>query len=97
MKADAQLVHPAKKPLYEMTVPSKLYFSLSLGKSMFCGLAGESKTIAIESGTVIMIEQENGKDFANKIINFVNLPTAKIEQISNSGRQYCQQNFIGKV
>lgn len=97
MKADAQLVHLAKTPLFEMTIPSKLFFSLSIGKPMFCGLAGESKTIAEESGSAIMIEQENGEDFANKIIEFLDLPISRIKEMGNAGRQYYLQNFDKEI
>jgi len=97
MKADAQLVHLAKSPLFEMTIPSKLFFSLSLGKPMFCGLSGESKAIAEDSGSAIMIEQENGEDFANKIIEFIDLPTSKINEMGNAGREYYLKNFDKEI
>ncbi len=91
--SDAQIVHLAKTSLFSMTIPSKLLFSLSLGKPIFCGLTGESLNIAESSGAALVFSQESGSSFAESVEKFITLSPETRKSMGNKAREYYLKNY----
>ena len=57
--ASATLIHLTDSPLFRMTVPSKLAFSLSTGTPVVCGAPGESAELIEKSGAGLLFKPDD--------------------------------------
>lgn len=96
-QADIQLVSLAPSPIFEMTIPSKLQFSLGFGKAIIAAVSGDPATIAKESGAAFVCSPGSGLKLAEAISHAASRPRAEIELMGQSGKEYFNEHFSEKV
>ncbi len=72
--ADLCLVILKDHPLFEITIPSKLFDCLAMNKPILLGLGGESKEIVESLNAGLFFEPENPESLANVVIEATSNP-----------------------
>jgi glycosyltransferase involved in cell wall biosynthesis len=96
-QADIQLVTLAPSPIFEMTIPSKLQFSLGFGKAIVAAFSGDPATIARESGAAIVCSPGSSTELASAISQAAEMPRTQLESMGRSGKSYFNQHFTERV
>ena len=96
-QADIQLVTLAPSPIFEMTIPSKLQFSLGFGKAIVAAVSGDPARVARESGAAIVCSPGSGLELANALARAAELPLTQLEQMGQLGNAYFNQHFTEGV
>ncbi len=97
-KADVQLIHLVPSPLFAMTVPSKLAFSLSAGTPIIAGVIGESARLIEESGGGIVVAPSDAQALAKAISIYTEMaPEARINEGAKARAFYEDQFEKGKL
>lgn len=91
--ATAQIVHLTPSPLFLMTVPSKLAFCLSAGRPVVCGLAGEAREVAQESGGAQLFEPGSEEGFAHAARDILTLSAEEKGAMGARGRRYFEEHL----
>lgn len=87
---DASLVLLKRSDLFKTVIPSKIFESMAMQKTILLGVEGESKEIIEESNSGICIEPENAKMLASKILMlFEDKSIGEMHGVS--GRKYVEQ------
>lgn len=88
-----QVIHLAKSPLFSMTIPSKLAFSLATGRPILAGLEGEALQTAMASGACITFESESPESFAESVRRLLSLSPQEHCRMGALGVDYFDQYF----
>jgi colanic acid biosynthesis glycosyl transferase WcaI len=88
-----QVVHLAKSPLFSMTIPSKLTFSLATGRPILAGLGGEAYQIAVDSGACITFTSESPEAFAESVRKLLALSPLEHHRMGSRGMHYFNEVF----
>jgi len=96
-QADIQLVTLAPRRIFEMTIPSKLQFSLGFGKAIVAAVSGDPANVAQESGAAIVCSPGSSEELANSISQAAALPRTQLEIMGRSGKEYFNKHFTEKV
>lgn len=72
--ADLCLVILKNHPLFEITIPSKLFDCLAMNKPVLLGIGGESKDIVKSLNAGLFFEPENPESLANVVIEAASNP-----------------------
>jgi len=91
--ADAQIVSLSSQQLFEMTIPSKLQFSLAMGVPIIASVGGDAATIANESGGSIVTQPGSGEDMARGILWLTSLDDEIRRDMGSRARRYFEMNF----
>jgi glycosyltransferase involved in cell wall biosynthesis len=81
---DVSIVHLKKTDLFKTVIPSKIFESMAMGVPILHGVLGESASIIKDSGAGILVEPENPKVMAEKLLALKENP-ALLEQLSKQG------------
>ena len=90
--ADCGIIPLKKIPVFETTIPSKIFDYMSANLPILLGVKGEAKEILDESKAGIGFEPDNSKDLADKILLLFNNKN-EIEKMSKHGRQFVVEHF----
>jgi len=85
-EADICLVTLKKHPLFSITIPSKLFDCMAVGKPILLGVEGEAKHIVLENGAGVAFEPENPLDLLEKIRFLLTNPALLKEMEQNVER-----------
>lgn len=96
-EADVQLVTLAPRPLFEMTIPSKIQFSLAFGKPMVAAVAGDPAFVARESGAAIVCEPGDVPALAAAVLRAATLSSSELDAMGRRGEQYFHSHFSEDV
>jgi glycosyltransferase involved in cell wall biosynthesis len=96
-QSDIQLVTLAPSKIFEITIPSKLQFSLGFGRAIVAAVNGDPAVVARESGAAIVCPPGNSAELAKAISQAANLTQEQREIMGQSGRNYFDQHFTEKV
>jgi glycosyltransferase involved in cell wall biosynthesis len=96
-QSDIQLVTLAPSKIFEITIPSKLQFSLGFGRAIVAAVNGDPAAVAQESGGAIVCPPGNSAELAKAISQAANLTREQRELMGRSGRSYFDQHFTEKV
>ena len=90
--ADCGIIPLKNIPVFDSTIPSKLFDYMSANLPILLGVKGEAKEILNESKAGIYFEPDNSKDLADKIL-FLLKNINEIEKMSKLGRQFVAEHF----
>lgn len=96
-KADVQLVTLAPSPLFEMTIPSKVQFSLAFGKPIVAAVAGDPARVAIDSGAAIVCAPGDVQALTDAIRQAADLPQQDLTAMGRRGSEYFRDHFSESV
>lgn len=95
--SDILLIHLKKDPLYEVTIPSKIPYYLSLGKPIVAGLNGDAAYILKESKSGFVCMPEDMNEIAEAIGKIYQLSQLERERLGEHARQYYKDNLSLKT
>ena len=90
--ADCGIIPLKNIPVFESTIPSKLYDYMSANLPIILGVKGEAKEILDESKAGISFEPENSVDLSNKIKYLIN-NRVELKKMSDCGRKFVSCNY----
>ncbi len=90
--ADSYLVYLRKNNLFKITIPSKIYEYMAMGKPIILGVKGEALRLIEEGKCGIGVEPESPEDLARAILElFKNKEIAT--RMGENGREFVVTNF----
>jgi glycosyltransferase involved in cell wall biosynthesis len=92
-QASALLVSLIRNPIMELTIPSKIQAYLAAGRPIIAALDGEGARIVRDAGAGLSCDAENARLLADSVIELQAMPTAKLNDMGESGRRYYSQHF----
>ncbi len=91
--SDKLVVHLKNKPLFEITIPSKILAYLKTGKPILMGLKGDAAEFLHQSNAGLTCIPDDVEDIKDKIISFVNMPVEKRKELGNNGKRFYSENL----
>jgi glycosyltransferase involved in cell wall biosynthesis len=92
-RASAQVVSLQSSQLFEMTIPSKLFFSFAAGTPILFGLRGEAAELAAESRGGIRFEAGDPASLAGAIKALLATPLEERDRMGARLREFYDNNF----
>lgn len=92
-QANALLVSLQDKPIFSLTIPSKLQSYLSAGRPILAMLNGEGAKIVIESGSGLVCSAGNSSQLASIVMEMSNMDEINREAMGRSGFEYSKREF----
>lgn len=90
--ADVCLVHLVANELYKITLPSKLYEYLAMGKPILMGVEGEAAQLIKTSGAGVNFKPQDSDQLANVVVRLASDPQLCAE-LGNKGRDFCVDHY----
>ena len=94
--ADILIVHLIDKPLFEITIPSKVQSYLAFGRPILAGVKGEAADLVIKAGAGVKAEPSNPADIALGLMQIYNMSNKDRKKMGDAGRHYFLQNLTMK-
>jgi len=94
--ADVGIVSLKKHPLFEITIPSKVFDYMSMSTPILIGVNGEAKEIVEEHEAGFYFEPENGDDFV-RVLKFAQSHPDKLKKISQHVKEKLLQSFNREI
>ena len=99
--SDVLLAHFKKDPLFEISVPSKLFAYFACQRPVLMASDGDSAEVVRQAGAGITCEAENPDALANAVLRFYNMAPDQRDQMGICGRQtflekYSKEVLVGK-
>ena len=91
--AHVMLVTLKKKPIFSLTVPSKVQSYLACGKPIIAALDGEGADIIREAGAGLAVGAEESNRLAEAVLKLYSMSEQKRELMGAHGREYFESNF----
>ncbi len=90
----ANLIHLKKSDVFKKVIPSKIFESMGMKKTIILGVEGESENIINDSKCGLIIEPENEDSLINIINKLNNLKDSKsINSFGHNGYNYVINNY----
>lgn len=86
-------IHLKKSPLFEITIPSKLYSCLMTSKPIICGVSGETNQIINGSGAGFTFESGNAKELESILIKAHSTADSEKLRMGEAGKRYFEAIF----
>lgn len=96
-RATAQLVHLVDSPQFLFTIPSKLLFSLAVGRPILGGLAGDAARILEESSAGIVFPPSDPEALADAVLRLEEMTAAECVEMGEKGRRYFAEHYHPEV
>jgi glycosyltransferase involved in cell wall biosynthesis len=93
---DCMIIPLVKNPLFEITIPSKLYESMSSEIPVLLGVDGEARKILEQSNSGLFYEPENSDDLAQKVV-FLYKNKLHLSAYGKNAREFAVKNFDRKT
>jgi len=90
--ADACLVHLVANELYKITLPSKMYEYMAMGKPILMGVEGEAARLIEESGAGLNFKPQDSQHLADAVTRLAADPQLCAES-GDRGRKYCVEHY----
>jgi len=94
--ADVGIVSLKKHPLFEITIPSKIFDYMSMSTPILIGVNGEAKEIVEEHEAGYYFEPENADDFV-RVLKFAQSHPDKLKKISQHVKDKLLQSFNREI
>jgi len=91
--ADVVLVHLQDKPLFRITIPSKIQAYLASGRPILAAVSGDAADLVERAGAGLSCPPENPTALVDTVLRFADLPTAELEAMGQRGRAYYEQEL----
>ena len=91
--ADCLLVSLKQDYIFSLTIPSKIQSYLACGKPILASLDGEGGRIVSDAKAGFVVEAENPKKLAIRVLDLYNMDNTKLKEMGLNGRSYFNSNF----
>ena len=91
--ADVLLIALNRKPLFALTVPSKVQAYLACGKAILASLDGEGARIIQEAQAGITVPAENPNELADAVLRLNELGQEQLKVMGQNARKYYEIHF----
>jgi colanic acid biosynthesis glycosyl transferase WcaI len=89
---DALLVILREDPLFQITIPSKLYEYMAAGKPVVCSVAGETAALVAEAGCGVAVHPGDGSALAEGVLRLMaDLPRSRA--VGGAGARWVRARF----
>ncbi len=100
--SDVLLLHLRSTPLFEMTIPHKVYSYLACGKPVLAAIGGEAANVVTESGAGLVCPSDNPNAMVSGIRELYAMTPKQREELGRAGRQaaltkYSRMLLTGRV
>ncbi|MFZ4801179.1 MAG: glycosyltransferase family 4 protein [Chlorobium sp.] len=92
-QASVLLVTLADKPIFALTVPSKMQAYMAAGRPIIACLNGEGARMVVEAGAGMVTAAEDPWALADTILCLYRLTPSERKKMGENGRRYSQNNF----
>lgn len=92
-RADIFLVHLKDKPLFRITIPSKVQAYLYLGKPVLAAVTGDAAALIEEAGAGIACLPGHPSEIADTVEKFLRMPPEQIAVMGKNGRSFYEQRM----
>jgi len=92
-KASVLLVTLADKPIFAVTIPSKVQAYMAAGRPIIACLNGEGARLVVEAKAGLATPAEDAKSLADTILILYKQSTIERETMGDNGRKYYQKYF----
>lgn len=93
----ALLTHLAAKPVFSITVPSKIQAYLAAGKPILMGVEGESADIIRRAGAGVVVTPCDSDDIARGALELSKLSSNKLAELGGAGRLFYEKEMSQKI
>ena len=94
--ADACLVHLVANDLYKVTLPSKIYEYLAIGKPILMGVEGEAAQLIKTSGSGLVFKPQSAEKLAEAVLTLAGSPSL-CARLGHEGRSTASSIFSEMV
>ncbi|MCP3740149.1 glycosyltransferase family 4 protein [Rossellomorea sp. BNER] len=94
-ETDVGIVSLKKQPLFEITIPSKLFDYMAMGVPTLVGVDGETREIVEKNNAGLFFEPENDEDFIRALLEAKNNQNA-LSHMKKSMQYHLSDNFNRK-
>ena len=91
--ADALLLSLRKKPIFALTIPSKLQSYMAFGKPVIASIDGEGARIVEEANAGFVSAAEDAEALAHQVQLAAEAPTSLLSQMGANGKMYFEKEF----
>ena len=91
--ADALLVSLQDRPIYSMTVPSKVPSYMQAGLPLLCMVGGEATDIVRTAGAGLVVRPGDGAGLARAVEELASLSLAERQRMGANARRYAAEEF----
>jgi colanic acid biosynthesis glycosyl transferase WcaI len=95
--ADAQLISLADRPLFDVTMPSKVQAVLAAARPAVVSARGDAARVVVEAGAGVAVDPESPEALAAALRRLRDLPTDAREEMGHRGRSYYDSNMAERV
>ena len=92
-KADVLLVSLKAKPIFALTVPSKIQSYMASGKPILASIDGEGARIIRESKSGLAVNAENPQQLADAVLKLYEMSAADRQTMGLAGKDYFKDHF----
>lgn len=78
---------------FNLTVPAKVQFYMSQGKTILAMINGDGAELVETAKCGFSVNAGNSEVFAKKVIKLFNMPKNELQALGENGRQYYKENF----
>jgi colanic acid biosynthesis glycosyl transferase WcaI len=89
---DALLVILRDDPLFQITIPSKLYEYMAAGKPILCSVGGEAAALVAEAGCGIAVRPGDASALAQGVVQLMSDPPGS-RKLGEAGARWVRANF----
>lgn len=93
---DVAILTLANSRLFSMTIPAKLQSYMACGMPVLASVEGECASIIKESLCGLSSSPDDIDSMINNIIQFVNLSSEELDEMSINSKKYCEKKFNKK-
>lgn len=91
--ADAALIHLKQNPVFEITIPSKTYAYLAVGKPILAAVAGDTARLIAESGAGVVCPPGDPQALAQAVRQLFALSQSERAAMGQAGRETFLSNY----
>lgn len=92
-KASALLLTLADKPIFSVTVPSRLQTYMAAGRPILASVNGEGARLVMEAEAGLATPAGESRALADAVLQLFRMSPAEREKMGNNGRRYSSQHF----
>ncbi|ARN56282.1 glycosyltransferase family 4 protein [Sedimentisphaera salicampi] len=91
--ANLALVHLKDKPLFRITMPSKIQTYMSSGKAILAGISGDPSKLVADAGAGIGFEPGDSESLCKAVYEARSLGKNKLAEMGRNARAFYEQNM----
>ena len=96
-KASAVVVTLADKPIFSLTVPSKVQVYMAVGRPILACLNGEGARMVVEAKAGVAVPAEDARALADAVLQLFRMNPAERDRLGDNGYRYFERNFNREV